>query len=158
MDEDFIVTLPAYLEMGDEAVASLEALVAEASTAGFQGVIEEHSSTGGRGVTWYEILEVYLAAKIGDAAVAHLVDGTLDGVVKVFKDWARKHRRNSHGRPQLIRIRIEEHSEQIEVEVDPEGKTTVYITHPSPEELLGRRREATWTEEDEEDEDADSES
>jgi len=98
-----------------------------------EGEIAERLPSG-RGVTWIEVTEIYLAVKGADTAVGWAYEQALDAVAKHAQDWLRKKKRN--GRPQSVVIKSLGNEPERKIDMDKDGKVTEsrWVTTESPDE------------------------
>ncbi len=87
----------------------LEPLVAELRDGRASGVDVGVVPQRGYGVTWWEVLVIYVAMKGADAVLGHMYELLLDEITDQVKAWYRARRlEKDNKRPLLVDIRDEE--------------------------------------------------
>ena len=87
---DTLVYKPASERFLPERMAALQELVDDVARAGFPVVTEYHEQTpGSYGVTWWEVVFIYVGTRGLDSLVTHAFDESIDKLADVVKTWAR---------------------------------------------------------------------
>jgi hypothetical protein len=101
----------------------------------------------GYGVTWWEVLTIYLAVKGADAVVGHLYKMLLDQLTEKVKRWYLERRANKgNTRPLSLTFRNEEGFELRKVHMRATGETEDVMSEESdipPQPPPKARRKAT---------------
>lgn len=94
------------LDLREEDLASLiEALRKETSLSVEVGILPQR----GYGVTWWEVLLIYIATKGADAVVGHVYNLLLKEITDKVQAWYQRRRAETNNkRPLLLEIRDEE--------------------------------------------------
>lgn len=79
----------------------------------------------GYGVTWWEVLIIYLASRGADAVVGRVYEALLDEIVEKAKAWYHARREEKgNKRPFLLDIRDEDGQVLRALEIQPSGEVT----------------------------------
>src|SRR4051812_23695489 len=101
-----IIYKPGTELFNDERLAALDELADLVTAAGFD--VERcyrEQQPGSRGVTWWEVVYIYLGMKAVDTATSRVFDATLDRVVTAAKTWARTRLlRKESSRPEYFAV------------------------------------------------------
>ncbi len=96
----------------------------------------------GYGVTWWEVLVIYIAMKGADAVIGHVYQLLLDEITEKVKAWYRARRlEKDNKRPLLLGIRDEEGHVLRALEIQSSGEVSD-VTEREAEKPLRPRPEA----------------
>jgi hypothetical protein len=100
---DVLVYKPASERFLPERMAALDELVENIANAGFSVDTEYHEQQPGTyGVTWWEVVLIYLGTQSLDSLTSHAFDKVIDKLADVAQTWARrrfKKKLDSHPNP-----------------------------------------------------------
>jgi hypothetical protein len=102
----------------------LQPLVEDIKTGQAESVDISVRPLRGYGVTWWEVLVIYLAVKGADAVVGHAYQLLLDDITEKVKRWYRERRAaKGNKRPLHLAIRDDEGQVLRAIEMRPSGET-----------------------------------
>jgi len=119
-----IIYKPGTERFLEERINALDELAGELATMGHDVERDYHEQAPGRyGITWWEVVYIYVGMKALDAVTSRALDAMLDRIVETAKRWA--HERMAHkrtSRPEYFAVLDTEGKVLRSWKIDKEGE------------------------------------